>query len=39
MGAEFVEGDCADLKIASLSNRKLVIYPFISAQKTLVIQI
>lgn len=31
--AEFTENDCADWKIASLSNKKLVVYPFISKQK------
>lgn len=30
---EFTESDCADWKISSLSNKKLVVYPFISIQK------
>ncbi|MBB5635057.1 hypothetical protein HDF26_002216 [Pedobacter cryoconitis] len=31
--AEFLEHDCADLKMSDLSNKKLAIYPFISTQK------
>lgn len=31
--AEFTEHDCADFKIAALSDKKLAIYPFISTQK------
>lgn len=31
--AEFTEHDCADFKLADLSDKKLVIYPFISTQK------
>lgn len=33
LNAQFAEDDCADWKIAGLSNKKLVIYPFISVQK------
>lgn len=31
--APFSENDCADLKISDITNRKLVVYPFISHQK------
>lgn len=30
---EFTENDCVDFKLAEISNRKLVTYPFISTQK------
>lgn len=33
MSAEFLEDDCADHKIARLSDKKFVLYPFISVQK------
>lgn len=33
LNAQFTEDDCADWKMAELSNKKLVIYPFISTQK------
>jgi glycosyl transferase family 25 len=33
LNAQFTEDDCADWKIAGLSNKKLVIHPFISTQK------
>lgn len=33
LNAPFTEDDCADWKIAELSNKKLVIYPFISTPK------
>ncbi|WP_316742136.1 hypothetical protein [Pedobacter antarcticus] len=31
--AEFAENDCVDFKISELSDKKLVMYPFISTQK------
>ena len=33
LNAQFTKDDCADFKISDLSNRKLVVYPFISRQK------
>jgi len=31
--SEFSSSDCADLKLATISNNKMVVYPFISIQK------